>query len=170
MPCAGLPRRKATPFIETLHPFIRDSVILRMISILWVLSGLPATVSAAGVDVPSYTLKLVKNLVDQEVKKEFDCRERVYLMTTWFKVYGEHRVTARWFNPEGKLHDEGHLDFVGHNDETDGWLALEFLNVKDQAASIHLNAEAARFYGRWKVRVFLDNNFLEEREFFVRCK
>jgi len=61
---------------------------------------------------PSYTLKLVKNLVDPQAANEFDCRERVYLMTTWFKVYGEHRITARWFNPEGALQDQGHLDFV----------------------------------------------------------
>ena len=91
-------------------------------------------------------------------------------MTTWFKVHGRHRVTARWFNPEGMLQDEGHLDFVAQHDETDGWLALEFLNVEDPASSTHLNAEVAKFYGRWKVRVLLDNNFLEEREFFVRCK
>ena len=128
------------------------------------------TGNAAEVNVPSYTLKLVTNLVDQVTAKEFDCRDRVYLLTTWLKVYGEHRVTARWFNPEGNLQDEGHLDFVGQQDQTDGWLALEFLNVKDQAASSHLNAEAAKFYGKWKVQIFLDKNFLEEREFFVRCK
>ena len=121
-------------------------------------------------NVPSYTLKLVKSLVDQKTATEFDCRERVYLMTNWLKVYGEHRITARWFNPEGTLQDQGHLDFVGQQKETNGWLALEFLNVEEQAASTHLNAEAAKFYGKWKVRVFLDNSFLEEREFFVRCK
>ena len=131
---------------------------------------LPVAVSVAEVNVPSYTLKLVKDLVDQKTATEFDCRERVYLMTTWLKVYGEHHITARWFNPEGTLQDQGHLDFVGQQKETDGWLALEFLNVAEQAASTHLNAEAAKFYGKWKVRVFLDNNFLEEREFFVRCK
>jgi hypothetical protein len=133
------------------------------------LAGFP-TGSAAEVNVPSYTLKLVKSLIEQETANEFDCRERVYLMTTWFKVYGEHRVTAHWFNPEGSLQDQGHLDFVGQQKETDGWLALEFLNVEDRAASTHLNAEVAKFYGKWKVQVFLDNNFLEERDFFVRCK
>jgi len=137
---------------------------------LFLLAGLPVTGGADEVSVPSYTLKLVKNLVDQTAVTEFDCRERVYLTTTWIEVYGEHRITARWFNPEGALQDQGHLDFVGQRKETDGWLALEFLNVEDQAASTHLNAEAAKFYGKWKVRVFLDNNFLEEREFFVRCK
>ena len=143
---------------------------LRILTILFLLAGLPVAGSIAEVHVPSYTLKLVKNLVDQQAANEFDCRERVYLMTTWFKVYGEHRITAHWFNPEGNLQDQGHLDFVGEQKETDGWLALEFLNVEDRAASSHLNAEAAKFYGKWKVRVFLDNNFLEEREFFVRCK
>jgi hypothetical protein len=137
---------------------------------MFLLAGLPVTGSVAEVTAPSYTLKLVNNLVDQNTATEFDCRNRVYLMTTWFQVYGEHRITARWFNPEGTLQDQGHLDFVGKQKETDGWLALEFLNVEGQAASTHLNAEAAKFYGKWKVRVFLDNNFLEEREFFVRCK
>jgi len=162
--------RKTTPFINTQLSLINDFVILRIFIILLLLAGLPATGSAAEVNVPSYTLKLVKNLVDQQTTNEFDCREKVYLMTTWFKVYGKHRITARWFNPEGKLQDQGHLDFTGQQKETDGWLALEFLNVGDQAASTHLNAEVAKFYGKWKVRVFLDNNFLEEREFFVRCK
>ena len=143
---------------------------LRILIFLLILSGLPVTGSAAEVTVPSYTLKLVKSLVDQKTATEFDCRDRVYLMTTWLKVIGEHRITARWFNPEGSLQDQGHLDFVGQQKETAGWLALEFLNVEEQAASTHLNAEAAKFYGKWKVRVFLDNNFLEEREFFVRCK
>ncbi len=146
-------------------------MILRLIPILFLLALLPATESGAGVEVPSYTLKLMKDLVEQEPVEEFDCRERVYLMITWFKVYGPHRVTAHWFNPEGTLQDQGHLDFTGRQgEETNGWLALEFLNVADLASSTHLNAEVAKFYGRWKVRVFLDNNFLEEREFFVRCK
>ena len=162
--------RKATPFINTLHSSNNNLVTLRILTILLLLTGLPATGSGAEVNVPSYTLKLVKKLVDPQATSEFDCRERVYLMTTWFQVYGKHRITARWFNPEGTLQDQGHLDFVGHQRETDGWLALEFLNVEDRAASSPLNAEAARFYGKWKVRVFLDNNFLEEREFFVRCK
>ncbi len=143
---------------------------LRILTFMVLLSGLPATGSVAEVTVPSYTLKLVKNLVDLKTATEFDCRERVYLMTTWHEVYGEHGITARWFNPEGTLQDQGHLDFVGKQKETEGWLALEFLNVAEQAASTHLNAEAAKFYGKWKVRVFLDNNFLEERDFFVRCK
>ena len=170
MPCVDLLLQKTTPFINALRPFINDVVTLRIIFILLLLAGLPVTESVAEVNVPSYTLKLVKNLVDQQAASKFDCRERVYLMTTWFKVYGEHRITARWFNPEGILQDQGHLDFVGQHKETDGWLALEFLNVEERAASAHLNAEVAKFYGKWKVRVFLDNNFLEEREFFVRCK
>ncbi len=149
---------------------IRNSIILRMTLLAWLLMAFPTALNAAGGDVPSYTLKLVKNLIEAKPAREFDCRERVYLMTTWFKVHGPHRVTARWFNPEGTLQDEGHLDFVAQHDETDGWLALEFLNVEGPAASTHLNAEVAKFYGRWKVRVLLDNNFLEEREFFVRCK
>ena len=170
MPCVDILLQKTTPFINTLHLFVNNFVTLRILTILFLLAGLPVTGSAADVNVPSYTLKLVKNLVDRKTANEFDCRERVYLMTTWFKVYGEHRITARWFNPEGTLQDQGHLDFVGQQKETDGWLALEFLNVENQAASTHLNAEVAKFYGKWKVRVFLDNNFLEEREFFVRCK
>ena len=143
---------------------------LRILTILLLLACLPATGSASEIKVPSYTLKLVKSLSDPLVAHEFDCRERVYLLTHWFQVYGEHRVTAHWFNPEGNLQDQGHLDFVGNKNETAGWLALEFLNVGSRAASTHLNAEAARFYGKWKVKIFLDNNFLEEREFFVRCK
>ncbi len=121
------------------------------------------------VKVPSYSLKLTRDLIDREAAKEFDCRERVYLLTTWFKVYGKHKVTALWFNPEGQPQDEGHLEFVGKREETDGWLALEFLNVEDRDASAPLSAEVAKFYGKWKVKVFLDNQFLEEREFFVRC-
>jgi hypothetical protein len=162
--------RKTTLLINLLRSFIQNFVTLRILIVLFLLVGLPATGSVAEVNVPSYTLKLVKDLSDPQTANEFDCRERVYLMTTWFQVYGEHRITARWFNPEGNLQDQGHLDFVGQQKETDGWLALEFLNVEDQAASTHLNAEVAKFYGKWKVRVFLDNNFLEERQFFVRCK
>lgn len=170
MLCVDLPLQKTTPFIEYPDPLTNNSVTLRIIPLLFLLAGLPATGSVAEVSVPSYILKLVKNPIGQKTATEFDCREQVYLMTTWIKVYGEHRVTAHWFNPEGALQDQGHLDFVGQQKETCGWLALEFLNVEKQTASSHLNAEAAKFYGKWKVQVFLDNNFLEEREFFVRCK
>ena len=170
IPCVDHLLRKATPFINILRSFTNNSVTLRIFTILLLLAGLSATGSVAEVNVPSYTLKLVKKLADPQATSEFDCRERVYLMTTWFQVYGKHRITARWFNPEGTLQDQGHLDFVGQQKETDGWLALEFLNVEDRAASSPLNAEVARFYGKWKVQVFLDNKFLEEREFFVRCK
>ena len=165
-----LPIRTTTPFTKSRHLFSSNFVILRILTTLMFVLGLTTAISAAEVKVPSYTLKLVKKLVEPQPASEFDCRERVYLMTTWFQVYGKHRITARWFNPEGTLQDEGHLDFVGKDKETGGWLALEFLNVKDRAASTHFNAEAAKFYGKWKVRVFLDNQFLEEREFFVRCK
>lgn len=143
---------------------------LRILTILFILTGLPASGNAAEVNVPSYALNLVKNLNEPLATGEFDCRERVYLITNWFNVYGEHRVTVHWINPEGTLQDKGHLDFVGKQTETGGWLALEFLNVESRAASTHFNAEVAKFYGKWKVRVFLDNNFMEEREFFVRCK
>ena len=154
MACGAPPLLMATLFINALHLTIHKIVILRIFTILLLLTGLPATGILAEVNVPSYTLKLVKKLVDPQSVSEFDCRERVYLMTTWFQVYGKHRVTARWFNPEGTLQDQGHLDFVGQKKETAGWLALEFLNVEDQATSTHLNAEVAKFYGKWKVRVF----------------
>lgn len=170
MACGAPPLPKTMLLINILRPIINNIVIVRIIIILLLLSGLSATGSLAEVNVPSYSLKLVKKLADPKTASEFDCRERVYLMTTWFQVYGKHRITARWFNPEGNLQDQGHLDFVGQEQETDGWLALEFLNVEDQAISTHLNAEVAKFYGKWKVRIFLDDNFLEEREFFVRCK
>ena len=168
MPCVDPRIQKTTPFINS--SCINDTVSLRTFTTLFLFLGLLATASAAEVNVPSYSLKLVKKLVDPQATREFDCRERVYLMTTWFQVYGKHRITAHWFNPEGKLQDQGHLDFVGQQKETDGWLALEFLNVEDRAASTHFNAAVAKFYGKWKVKIFLDNNFLEEREFFVRCK
>lgn len=142
----------------------------RIALIAFLLVGFPLSDALAEVKAPGYTLKLSKDRVAQDTAEQFDCRERVYLLTTWYKVFGPHRVTAQWFNPEGTLQDEGHLDFVGQQNKTDGWLGLEFLNVDQQAASEHLNAEAAKFYGQWKVKVFLDSQFLEEREFFVRCK
>lgn len=141
----------------------------RIVLILLLLAGIPAPGFAAEVDVPSYTLKLSRDLVEQEPAKEFDCRQRVYLITTWFKVSGSHRIKAQWFNPEGTLQDEGQLDFTGGSKETSAWLGLEFLNVEDPGSK-HLNAEMARFYGQWKVKVFLDGRLLEEREFFVRCQ
>ena len=61
MPCAGRPRRKATPFIETVYPFIHEAVILRMIIILSLWMALPACPNSAGVDVPSYTVNLFNN-------------------------------------------------------------------------------------------------------------
>jgi len=141
-------------------------VKLNILLIVFSLISFPLAGRAASLQTPSYTLLLSKDLVIQEPAREFDCRERVYLITTWFKVSGPHRVTAQWFNPEGLLQDEGHLDFTGDPKSTTGWLGLEFLNVADS----HLDAEMARFYGRWKVKVLLDNRLLEEQEFFVRCK
>lgn len=143
--------------------------IISLFTLLLVFSWGWDTVSTARANTPAYTLTLSKDLASRTPAEDFDCRERIYLITNWFHVSGAHRVTAQWYNPEGALQDEGHLDFEARSQETSGWLGLEFLNVEDPGSQ-RLNAEVARFYGRWKVRVFLDHRLLEEREFFVRCK
>ena len=170
MPCAETPPLKAMRFTNIFECLQLPPAIPIALALLLFVITLPISAGAEKEAGPSYSLKLVNNLNERSIQKNFDCRERVYLLASFFKVYGKHRVTARWFNPEGQLQDEGYLDFVGQEEETAGWLALEFLNVKEQAASAHLNAAAARFYGKWKVRLFLDNRFLEEQDFFVRCR
>jgi len=117
---------------------------------------------------PAYAAVLVKDLMAMEPTTEFDCLNRVYIYITWYHVPGRHRVTALWFNPQGKQQDAHDLDFEGGK-EVACWLALEFLNIQDERNPMLVNTAAARFHGQWQVKLFLDGKKLETQTFLVSC-
>ena len=117
---------------------------------------------------PAYGAVLVKDLAGREPTREFDCLSRVYLYVTWYRVYGPHRVTALWYNPQGKQEDAHDLDFEG-GEEVSCWLALEFINVQNERNPMMVNTAAARFHGNWKVKLLLDGQEVETLPFSVSC-
>lgn len=112
--------------------------------------------------VPSYKAQLITDMIEQKPTRRFHCNNRVNLMITWYKVYGPHRITALWINPAGQQQESTELNFIGRDEETDCWLALEFLNVNNG------NGRKA-FNGRWQVQILLDSRPLETQEFDVDC-
>ncbi|QPJ60805.1 MAG: hypothetical protein G3M70_02440 [Candidatus Nitronauta litoralis] len=117
---------------------------------------------------PAYSAILLNNLAEMVPVTEFDCHNRVYIYITWYRVPGTHRVTALWFNPQGKQEDAHDLDFEG-GEEVACWLALEFLNVHTASSMMDVNPAATRFNGTWRVKLLLDGQPLETQGFNVKC-
>lgn len=119
---------------------------------------------------PSYTAVLINNLIEQKITGIFDCKERVYLLVTWYNVFGPHRFTALWFNPQGKQQDAADLDFIGEEGVVEGWLALEFLNVDGGGNPLSASTSGAEFSGTWQVKLLLDGKEVETQNFQVKCQ
>ncbi len=128
----------------------------------------PASTSPAASEPPAYSAILLNNLAEMIPVTEFDCHNRVYIYITWYRVPGNHRVTALWFNPKGEQEDAHDLDFEG-GDEVACWLALEFLNVHTASSMMDVNPAATRFNGTWRVKLLLDGQPLETQGFNVKC-
>jgi hypothetical protein len=119
--------------------------------------------------IPSYSAFLTDNLEDKKPKKEFSCMNRVYLYFSWLNITGTHEITAFWINPKGKQQNQINLKFIADKPKVENWVALEFNNLFTERYPLVPDISAAKFVGKWQVKILLDGNLLETKSFQVNC-
>lgn len=118
---------------------------------------------------PSYTAVLTRDLDQKRPAKEFNCLHKVYVYFTWYGLKGMHKVTALWFNPQGKQQDQVDLKFLADKPKVENWVALQFRNVLNEKYPLVPDVTSAKLIGKWEVKILLDGNLLERLDFFVGC-
>ncbi|GEM_PF-3213379 len=119
--------------------------------------------------VPAYSAFLTDNLDDKKPKKNFNCMNRVYLYFSWMNITGTHEITAFWINPKGKQQNQINLKFIANKPKVENWVALEFNNLFNERYPLVPDISAAKFVGKWQVKILLDGNLLETKNFQVNC-
>lgn len=124
---------------------------------------------APSTSTPAYSAFLTDNLEEKKTKKEFSCMDRIYLYFSWRNISGTHEITAFWINPKGKQQNQINLKFIANKPKVDNWVALEFNNLFNEKYPLVPDISAAKFVGKWKVKILLDGNLLETKSFQVNC-
>jgi hypothetical protein len=119
--------------------------------------------------VPLYSALLTDNLEERKSKNEFSCMKRIYLYFSWRNIAGTHEITAFWVNPKGKQQNQIKLKFIANQAKVENWVALEFNNLFNERYPLSPDISTTKFVGKWKVRILLDGNLLETKNFYVNC-
>ncbi|MBI4388885.1 MAG: hypothetical protein HY580_01785 [Nitrospinae bacterium] len=124
---------------------------------------------AATAQVPSYTAVLADGPARKTPVMEFDCHQDVYVFFTWYGLSGLHQITALWYNPGEKQESQIDLKFIAAEGKTENWVALKLLDLKREKNPVLPSLASSKFIGKWETRIYLDGNFLEKKNFEVRC-
>ena len=103
---------------------------------------------------------------------EFDCGEKIYLYAELGELKeGPHRAEAHWKNPKGKLQQVSSHEFTTGGKPYAVWLWLKLLPSTggELFGDIDPSIGMGEFFGRWKVKLYLDGEFVAERVFYVAC-
>jgi len=117
-------------------------------------------------------LILTADLKEKKAKEQFDCGDKVHLYAMLRNIpAGTHEAMAEWFIPKGKLQEVSTHKFVTKGEDYALWLWLELApdTVGDLFGSVVPSLGMEGFIGRWKVRFYMDDEFVAEKIFFVIC-
>ena len=118
---------------------------------------------------PSYTVVLTKDLRKKQPTLKFHCRDKVFLSFAWLGLQGKHKLSALWFDTNGKQQDQIDLEFLTDRPKVENWVALKFRDAPDLRNPLLPNFFSTNVIGDWQVKVLLDGNFLETLKFEVQC-
>lgn len=118
---------------------------------------------------PAYSAFLTDSLEEKKAKKEFNCMNRIYLYFSWRNITGTHEITAFWINPKGRQQNQINLKFIADKPKVENWVALEFNNLFNEKYPLVPDISATKFVGKWQVKILLDGNLLETKNFLVNC-
>lgn len=121
-----------------------------------------------------YMLFMTKDLNERSHIEVFDCRDTIYIYVTWQDIdKGNHTLTAFWFNPKGKQQEATMYEFYVPQKRSDinSWLWLKLHGATGSKLARAFNPQIGyeKFIGKWKVKLYLDNNYLTKRDFVVLC-
>ena len=103
---------------------------------------------------------------------EFDCAEKIYLYAELGELKeGPHKAEAHWKNPKGRLQQVSSHEFTTGGKPYAVWLWLKLLPSTggELFGDIDPSIGMGEFFGRWKVKLYLDGEFIAERVFYVAC-
>jgi len=118
---------------------------------------------------PAYSSFLTDDLTKKKPKKKFSCMNQIYLYFLWKNVSGTHEITAFWINPKGKQQNQINLKFTANKPKVENWIALKFNNFFNEKYPFFPNISTAKLIGKWRVKILLDGNLLETKNFQVNC-
>ncbi len=121
---------------------------------------------------PKYRAYLFDNLQNKLEKTLFQCHEKIHVYIQWLDIQKPdiNRLEAFWYRPDGKLQEITELDFLNNRkDKFASWLWLR-LKKKDPKRGLLFASQGFNYFtGDWKIHLFLNGDFLEEKEFSVAC-
>jgi len=121
------------------------------------------------ISTPAYSAFLTDSLDEKKNKREFSCMNRIYLYFSWRNITGTHEITAFWINPKGRQQNQINLKFIADKPKVENWVVLEFNNLFSEKYPLVPDMSAAKFVGKWQVKILLDGNLLETKNFLVNC-
>ena len=82
-------------------------------------------------------------------------------VTAWFQfsynTIEDFKLFWEWINPEGELYYRGEIEMKAGNYQS--YRTWYWISIKDHYPS--------KYSGEWKVKIYLDNIFLSEKDFYV---
>ncbi|MBI3584392.1 MAG: hypothetical protein HY096_10660 [Nitrospinae bacterium] len=101
----------------------------------------------------------------------FDCRHRIYIVFEGTELKkGRYILEGFWINPKGKQQEYTRYEFEASKGKKQVWLWLELDPGGGKIfRAITPSYGTEYFSGRWKVKLYLDGNFLTEKFFHVIC-
>jgi hypothetical protein len=117
---------------------------------------------------PPEVILITTNQPGGEETNQFDCRSKIYVdfFLSNFSVE-HHKLEAFWYNPVGKRQEYTRYEFTGNRAYL--WLELHSSFGGGLFGRIDPSAGMSDFIGRWEVRLYLDERFLERKGFYVIC-
>lgn len=111
----------------------------------------------------AHDIQTLRDLQTRSPATSYRCSDRVWLDIRWEALSpAPHRVRVEWLRPDGALqdHSEGTWDVP----VAESWFWLE---VAPSAA--FWRPSSGGVAGAWRVRVYLDDQLLAARQFFLLC-
>jgi tetratricopeptide (TPR) repeat protein len=101
--------------------------------------------------------KDIKNKIPQEITKKFSTSdEKVVVFIEIYKLSGNHKFRIEWYTPAGKLYTSYPHDISPAGERYRTWYYCKINGAK-----------AANFRGKWKIKIYLDGDFVKEENFWI---
>ncbi len=127
----------------------------------------PSENNEAALSPASGALSLALSPRGKEGRRNFTWGEKIYARARLQEVSpGRHVVSFRWINPRGRLEEVYKKPFSSRRGRYNCWSWLELKGADWFPISLG-SFGPAKFRGRWRVRVDLDEKLLVESEFIV---
>jgi hypothetical protein len=113
---------------------------------------------------PDHHSILTKNLKQPIPAQTFSRSDRIYLLTVWTGLQGNHEIKVLWVRPDGTVQETVRLNekipTISKTYTT--WAYLSFTK-----GLLNISPTEGKFIGAWKAQLFLDGKLLKEFDFTV---